>query len=73
MARKRSGLCHLWVTDTAYGSFRPTASPKRLSPARTYGEFPTAELTRLRRRTDIKLARGRRRVGARDRLKRGGC
>jgi hypothetical protein len=53
-------------------SFRPTASPKRLSPARTYGEFPTAELTRLRRRTDITLAKGRRRVGARDRLKKGG-
>ena len=28
MACKRPGLCHLWITDTAYGSFRPTASPQ---------------------------------------------
>jgi hypothetical protein len=71
MARKRSGLCHLWITDTAYGSFRPTASPNDSHPPGPTVHFPQLELTRLRRRTDIKPGKGGRRVGARGQLKGG--
>jgi hypothetical protein len=60
------------ATDRAYGSFLPIRFPKRRSSARTYGASPAAELTRLRRKTDIKAGKGRRRVGVRGRLK-GGC
>jgi hypothetical protein len=71
MACKGSRLWHPQPQIVHMGASGPIRFPKRRSSARTYGASPAAELTRLRRKTDIKAGKGRRRVGVRGRLKGG--
>ena len=63
MACKGSRLWHPRPQIVHMGASGPIRFPKRRSSARTYGASPAAELTRLRRKTDIKAGKGRRRVG----------